>query len=92
MNIFALALVILTVFVACMAQDAKPVDKPAPHITTEQQVVYFQARADLVEAQSLATDAQRHFNEVAKELQAVCPLVLDANRRPQCAEPKMSEK
>jgi hypothetical protein len=76
----------LLLVVACVAQDAKPVDKPAPRITTEQQAIYFQTRAGLAEASAALLNAQKHMEAVVKELQAVCTIALDSRGWPQCAE------
>ena len=52
---------------------------------------FFQAKADLLEAQVKLTDAQKRLDASLKEMQAVCPLTLDAQGKPQCAPPTTPE-
>ena len=89
-----LAIAFLAFAALCCGQDKPVAEKPVPHITAEQQLAYFQAKADLTEAQARAVDAQKRMDDAVKVMQAVCPLVLDEKQRPQCAPepPKPVEK
>jgi hypothetical protein len=62
-----------------------------PKITAEQQVAYFQAKADVLEAQVALQLANDRLKGTVEVLTRVCPLVLDAQQRPQCAPPPAPE-
>jgi hypothetical protein len=65
-----------------------PQEKPAPEppkITIEQQANYLQARAEFAEARIAYDQAERKYQEIVKQLQAVCPLELK-NGRPECTK------
>jgi hypothetical protein len=64
----------------CRAED-KP--KP-PQITIEQQAEWLQARAELAEAQLALKTAEARMNAVVKEIQTVCPAVINKAGRPEC--------
>ena len=64
--------------------------KDPPKITAEMRETFFQAKSDLLEAQAKLTDAQKRLDASLKEMQAVCPLTLDAQGKPQCQEPSKS--
>lgn len=69
------------------------VDKPTPSkITEAQQVMYFQAKSDVLEATMAQTSAQARLDAVVKAMTAVCPLVLDAQQRPVCAVVSKTEE
>ena len=85
MRLTILGLLALTMWAA----DA-PKPEP-PKITEAQQIAYFQAKADLLEAQSAANAAQNRLDAAVKSMQAVCPLALDKDQRPVCQEPKPVE-
>ena len=84
---------IIAIALVGMAQQkpAKPTElaKPAdpPKITAEMREAFFQAKADLLEAQAKLTDAQKKMQDSVSTMQAVCPLMLDAQGKPQCAPP-----
>jgi hypothetical protein len=86
-------ILILAIALAGLAQQkpAKPTEpaKPAdpPKITAEMRETFFQAKADVLEAQAKLTDAQKRMQESVKSMEAVCPLMLDAQGKPQCAPP-----
>jgi hypothetical protein len=63
-------------------------DLPAPKITLEQQAEWLQARAELLEAQLAVKTAEGKLLVVVTKLQAVCPLVLNPQGRPECAPPQ----
>ena len=76
-------------------QQREPASPPKdpPKITAEMRETFFQAKSDLLEAQAKLTDAQKRLDASLKEMQAVCPLTLDAQGKPQCQEPpKSTEK
>ena len=63
-----------------------------PVITAELREIYQQARADSAEAQLAVTAAQARLEAAVKAMQAVCPLTVDQQGKPQCApEPPKSE-
>ena len=67
-----------------------PPTVPSPRITTEQQVAYFQALADLTQNQAAVMQSQVAVQAAVKAMTDVCPLALDENKRPQCKpEPKV---
>ena len=69
-------------------------DKPKPsQITIEQQAEWLQARAELAEAQLALKTAEARMQAVVKEIQAVCPAVINKAGRPECPpEPAKSTK
>lgn len=84
MRLTILGLLALTMWAA----DAP---KP-PSITAEQRETYQQARADLAEAQLAVVQAQARLKAAVDAMQAVCPLVVDAQGKPQCVpQPKAEE-
>ena len=84
---------ILAIALAGLAQQkpAKPTEpakqQDPPKITSEMRETFFQAKSDLLEAQARSADAQKRLDASLKEMQAVCPLILDAQGKPQCAPP-----
>ena len=61
--------------------------KPAPTITIEQQAEWLQARAELAEARLTLKNAEARMNQIVKEIQGVCPAVLNSAGRPECPKP-----
>jgi hypothetical protein len=80
----------------CAVLIARGADAPKPpQITDAQQIAYFQARAEVAEAQAALTAAQTKLEAAVKAMQAVCPLTLDVAQRPVCQvapEPKPEAK
>jgi hypothetical protein len=70
-----------------LSLTALAADLPAPKITLEQQAEWLQARAELLEAQLAVKNAESRLLLVVTKLQAVCPLVLNPQGRPDCAPP-----
>ena len=78
----------LFVSLAAMPAQSQPDKlKDPPKITAEMRETFFQAKSDLLEAQVKLTDAQKRLDASLKEMQAVCPLTLDAQGKPQCSQP-----
>ncbi len=75
----------LVLLFLCLAAIAA--DLPAPKITLEQQAEWLQARADLLEAQLAVKTAEQKLVAVVTKLQAVCPLALNKDGRPECIPP-----
>ena len=64
-----------------------------PKITAEMREAYFQAKADVLEAMAAHDSAQKRLDAAVKAMQAVCPLITDAQGKPQCQpEPPKSEQ
>lgn len=70
-----------------MFADA-PGPKPEPRITAEQQLAYFQARAELAEQKLAALEAEKPVAAAVADLQKTCPVTLDDKRRPVCVKPE----
>jgi hypothetical protein len=78
----SLILMGLMIAMSAMLWPADP--KPEPKITIEQQAEWLQARAELAEAQLQLKAAEARMNAVVKEIQAVCPAVINKAGRPEC--------
>ena len=89
--IIAFALVMLAgaciVSIASGQETATPEPAAPPAITSEMRETYFQAKSDVLEAQVALTAAQGRLDASVKGMQAVCPLIVDAQGKPQCAPP-----
>ena len=80
-------LILLTLATSALAQTVTP--KP-PQITLEQQAEWLQARAELAEAQLALKTAEARINAAVKDIQTVCPAVMNKAGRPECP-PKPAE-
>ena len=90
MNTMKLTLCIMLAGLAgpLLGQDA-PADQP--EITSELREAYFHAKSDTLEAQLVLEAAQKRLDAAVKAMQAICPLVVDADGKPQCAAPVEKE-
>ena len=67
-------------------------DTPKPaKVTIEQQAQWLQARAELAESRLAVKNAEDRFNQIVKEIMAVCPAILSPAGRPECPAPKPAE-
>jgi hypothetical protein len=73
----------ILVFFASFALGQDPA-KTAPAITLEQQAEWLQARAELAEAQLAVKTAEARINAAVKDIQTVCPAVMNKAGRPEC--------
>ena len=72
-------------FLLCWTGIVRGQDKPEPVITSEMREAYFQAKADVLEAQAVLEAAQKRFQAAVEIMTKTCPLILDAQGKPQCA-------
>ena len=82
----------LILFTLAISGLALAEDKPKPpKVTIEQQAQWLQARGDLAEARLAVKNAEDRFNQIVKEIMAVCPAILNQSGRPECPAPKPTE-
>ena len=77
--------ILFTLATAALAQPVTP--KPpqiTPQISIEQQAEWLQARAELAEAQLALKTAEARINAAVKDIQTVCPAVMNKAGRPEC--------
>ena len=76
-------LILFTLATAALAQTTPKPPQP-PQITLEQQAEWLQARAELAEAQLALKTAEARINAAVKDIQTVCPAVMNKAGRPEC--------
>lgn len=73
-------LILFAAAIIALAQTTKP----EPKVTIEQQAQWLQARAELAESRLAVKNAEDRFNQIVKEIMAVCPAILSPAGRPEC--------
>ena len=73
------------IFAVVLSSASLAGEKPKPpQVTIEQQAAWLQARAELAEARLALKTAEDRFNQIVREIQTVCPAILNQSGRPEC--------